>query len=204
MFLMFRVLLLRISPQHLTSLWPIMVTELVKKKIHQWSSLYKEYLFPWLCSNASSVVLNVLSTLVGYSYNIYVEYFRYAFLTALRRHCWMIKKFQSESSFMTKCCLHIFFPSIFMEKQFSVSGVNCGVAMTRMVCCASLRQNWTCTCQPASFWTPLCPSLLSRCLCFKCEIHVNCVYACYSVFTHAILVINYQKQFNFSLLWMFL
>uniref|UniRef100_A0A8B9GLQ4 DOP1 leucine zipper like protein B n=1 Tax=Astyanax mexicanus TaxID=7994 RepID=A0A8B9GLQ4_ASTMX len=29
MFLMFRVLLLRISPQHLTSLWPIMVTELV-------------------------------------------------------------------------------------------------------------------------------------------------------------------------------
>lgn len=30
MFLMFRVLLLRISPQHLTSLWPIMVTELVR------------------------------------------------------------------------------------------------------------------------------------------------------------------------------
>uniref|UniRef100_A0A8C5CAJ6 DOP1 leucine zipper like protein B n=1 Tax=Gadus morhua TaxID=8049 RepID=A0A8C5CAJ6_GADMO len=29
-FLMFRVLLLRISPQHLTSLWPIMVTELVR------------------------------------------------------------------------------------------------------------------------------------------------------------------------------
>lgn len=32
MFLFFRVLLLRISPQHLTSLWPIMVTELVRKK----------------------------------------------------------------------------------------------------------------------------------------------------------------------------
>uniref|UniRef100_A0A8C2B9N4 DOP1 leucine zipper like protein B n=1 Tax=Cyprinus carpio TaxID=7962 RepID=A0A8C2B9N4_CYPCA len=30
MFLMFRVLLLRISPQHLTSLWPIMVTELIR------------------------------------------------------------------------------------------------------------------------------------------------------------------------------
>ncbi|XP_030642280.1 protein dopey-2 [Chanos chanos] len=30
MFLMFRVLLLRISPHHLTSLWPIMVTELVR------------------------------------------------------------------------------------------------------------------------------------------------------------------------------
>uniref|UniRef100_A0A673LZK4 Protein dopey-2-like n=1 Tax=Sinocyclocheilus rhinocerous TaxID=307959 RepID=A0A673LZK4_9TELE len=30
MFLMFRVLLLRISPQHLTSLWPIMVTELMR------------------------------------------------------------------------------------------------------------------------------------------------------------------------------
>jgi len=29
MFLFFRVLLLRISPQHLTSLWPIMVSELV-------------------------------------------------------------------------------------------------------------------------------------------------------------------------------
>uniref|UniRef100_A0A8C0VBW7 DOP1 leucine zipper like protein B n=1 Tax=Cyanistes caeruleus TaxID=156563 RepID=A0A8C0VBW7_CYACU len=33
MFLFFRVLLLRISPQHLTSLWPIMVTELVKKAV---------------------------------------------------------------------------------------------------------------------------------------------------------------------------
>ncbi|MEE6467885.1 hypothetical protein FKM82_008098 [Ascaphus truei] len=31
MFLFFRVLLLRISPQHLTSLWPIMVTELVRR-----------------------------------------------------------------------------------------------------------------------------------------------------------------------------
>lgn len=30
MFLMFRVLLLRISSQHLTSLWPIMVTELIR------------------------------------------------------------------------------------------------------------------------------------------------------------------------------
>uniref|UniRef100_A0AAY4BHH0 Dopey N-terminal domain-containing protein n=1 Tax=Denticeps clupeoides TaxID=299321 RepID=A0AAY4BHH0_9TELE len=30
MFLMFRVILLRISPQHLTSLWPIMVTELIR------------------------------------------------------------------------------------------------------------------------------------------------------------------------------
>lgn len=30
MFFMFRVLLLRISPQHLTSLWPIMVTELIR------------------------------------------------------------------------------------------------------------------------------------------------------------------------------
>uniref|UniRef100_A0A8C1H2N2 DOP1 leucine zipper like protein B n=1 Tax=Cyprinus carpio carpio TaxID=630221 RepID=A0A8C1H2N2_CYPCA len=30
MFLMFRVLLLRISPQHLTSLWPVMVTELIR------------------------------------------------------------------------------------------------------------------------------------------------------------------------------
>ncbi|XP_069492220.1 protein DOP1B isoform X2 [Ambystoma mexicanum] len=30
MFLLFRVLLLRISPQHLTSLWPIMVTELIQ------------------------------------------------------------------------------------------------------------------------------------------------------------------------------
>lgn len=33
MFLMFRVLLLRISSQHLTSLWPIMVTELVRDPI---------------------------------------------------------------------------------------------------------------------------------------------------------------------------
>lgn len=32
MFLMFRVLLLRISSQHLTSLWPIMVTELVRSQ----------------------------------------------------------------------------------------------------------------------------------------------------------------------------
>uniref|UniRef100_A0A673NDD2 Protein dopey-2-like n=1 Tax=Sinocyclocheilus rhinocerous TaxID=307959 RepID=A0A673NDD2_9TELE len=32
MFLMFRVLLLRISPQHLTSLWPIMVTELFQSE----------------------------------------------------------------------------------------------------------------------------------------------------------------------------
>uniref|UniRef100_A0A8C1M342 DOP1 leucine zipper like protein B n=1 Tax=Cyprinus carpio TaxID=7962 RepID=A0A8C1M342_CYPCA len=30
MFLVFRVLLLRISPQHLTSLWPVMVTELIR------------------------------------------------------------------------------------------------------------------------------------------------------------------------------
>lgn len=30
MYLMFRVLLLRVSSQHLTSLWPIMVTELVR------------------------------------------------------------------------------------------------------------------------------------------------------------------------------
>uniref|UniRef100_A0A671KFZ4 Protein dopey-2-like n=1 Tax=Sinocyclocheilus anshuiensis TaxID=1608454 RepID=A0A671KFZ4_9TELE len=34
MFLMFRVLLLRISPQHLTSLWPIMVTELVRNTLN--------------------------------------------------------------------------------------------------------------------------------------------------------------------------
>lgn len=33
MFLFFRVLLLRISPQHLTSLWPIMVSELVSTNI---------------------------------------------------------------------------------------------------------------------------------------------------------------------------
>lgn len=30
-FLFFRVLLLRMSPQHLTSLWPTMITELVRK-----------------------------------------------------------------------------------------------------------------------------------------------------------------------------
>uniref|UniRef100_A0A8C7CXR8 DOP1 leucine zipper like protein B n=1 Tax=Oncorhynchus kisutch TaxID=8019 RepID=A0A8C7CXR8_ONCKI len=34
MFLTFRVLMLRISPQHLTSLWPIMVTELVRNNPH--------------------------------------------------------------------------------------------------------------------------------------------------------------------------
>uniref|UniRef100_A0A672SSN9 DOP1 leucine zipper like protein B n=1 Tax=Sinocyclocheilus grahami TaxID=75366 RepID=A0A672SSN9_SINGR len=39
MFLMFRVLLLRISPQHLTSLWPIMVTELVRNTPAVLSSL---------------------------------------------------------------------------------------------------------------------------------------------------------------------
>uniref|UniRef100_A0A672SYB4 DOP1 leucine zipper like protein B n=1 Tax=Sinocyclocheilus grahami TaxID=75366 RepID=A0A672SYB4_SINGR len=39
MFLMFRVLLLRISPQHLTSLWPIMVTELFQSE----SSFLKNY-----------------------------------------------------------------------------------------------------------------------------------------------------------------
>uniref|UniRef100_A0A671LRW5 Protein dopey-2-like n=1 Tax=Sinocyclocheilus anshuiensis TaxID=1608454 RepID=A0A671LRW5_9TELE len=41
MFLMFRVLLLRISPQHLTSLWPIMVTELVRNTPVVLSSLQK-------------------------------------------------------------------------------------------------------------------------------------------------------------------
>uniref|UniRef100_A0A7N8WNE0 DOP1 leucine zipper like protein B n=1 Tax=Mastacembelus armatus TaxID=205130 RepID=A0A7N8WNE0_9TELE len=35
MFLMFRVLLLRISSQHLTSLWPIMVTELVRSHLRR-------------------------------------------------------------------------------------------------------------------------------------------------------------------------
>lgn len=40
MFLMFRVLLLRISPQHLTSLWPIMVTELVRTMFHLFFNSY--------------------------------------------------------------------------------------------------------------------------------------------------------------------
>uniref|UniRef100_A0A4W5NVW3 DOP1 leucine zipper like protein B n=1 Tax=Hucho hucho TaxID=62062 RepID=A0A4W5NVW3_9TELE len=39
MFLTFRVLVLRISPQHLTSLWPIMVTELVRNNPTQMTSL---------------------------------------------------------------------------------------------------------------------------------------------------------------------
>lgn len=39
-FLMFRVLLLRISSQHLTSLWPIMVTELVSSHLVR----------TWLCT----------------------------------------------------------------------------------------------------------------------------------------------------------
>ncbi len=33
-FLFFRVLLLRMSPQHLTSLWPTMITELVRAGPH--------------------------------------------------------------------------------------------------------------------------------------------------------------------------
>lgn len=32
-FLFFRVLLLRMSPQHLTSLWPTMITELVSSNV---------------------------------------------------------------------------------------------------------------------------------------------------------------------------
>ncbi|XP_020645047.3 protein DOP1B [Pogona vitticeps] len=42
MFLFFRVLLLRISPQHLTSLWPIMVTELIQTFIQLEEELDEE------------------------------------------------------------------------------------------------------------------------------------------------------------------
>ncbi|XP_054830579.1 protein dopey-2 isoform X2 [Eublepharis macularius] len=42
MFLFFRVLLLRISPQHLTSLWPIMVTELIQTFIQLEEDLTEE------------------------------------------------------------------------------------------------------------------------------------------------------------------
>ncbi|XP_060626340.2 protein dopey-2 isoform X2 [Anolis sagrei] len=42
MFLFFRVLLLRISPQHLTSLWPIMVTELIQTFIQLEEELAEE------------------------------------------------------------------------------------------------------------------------------------------------------------------
>ncbi|XP_019380560.1 PREDICTED: protein dopey-2 isoform X3 [Gavialis gangeticus] len=42
MFLFFRVLLLRISPQHLTSLWPIMVTELIQTFIQLEDDLTEE------------------------------------------------------------------------------------------------------------------------------------------------------------------
>ncbi|XP_044298360.1 protein dopey-2 [Varanus komodoensis] len=42
MFLFFRVLLLRISPQHLTSLWPIMVTELIQTFIQLEDDLAEE------------------------------------------------------------------------------------------------------------------------------------------------------------------
>ncbi|XP_076975226.1 protein DOP1B isoform X2 [Tamandua tetradactyla] len=42
MFLFFRVLLLRVSPQHLTSLWPIMVTELIQTFIQLEEELKKE------------------------------------------------------------------------------------------------------------------------------------------------------------------
>ena len=36
-FLFFRVLLLRMSPQHLTSLWPTMITELVRTRLYDHS-----------------------------------------------------------------------------------------------------------------------------------------------------------------------
>ncbi|XP_029459352.1 protein dopey-2 isoform X2 [Rhinatrema bivittatum] len=42
MFLFFRVLLLRISPQHLTSLWPIMVTELIQAFVQLAEDLTEE------------------------------------------------------------------------------------------------------------------------------------------------------------------
>ncbi|KAM8976987.1 protein DOP1B [Pelodytes ibericus] len=42
MFLFFRVLLLRISPQHLTSLWPIMVTELIHACVQLQDQLLEE------------------------------------------------------------------------------------------------------------------------------------------------------------------
>ncbi|XP_031436903.1 protein dopey-2 [Clupea harengus] len=42
MFLMFRVLLLRISPQHLTSLWPIMVTELIRSFVRLEKALMED------------------------------------------------------------------------------------------------------------------------------------------------------------------
>ncbi|XP_068126561.1 protein dopey-2 isoform X2 [Hyperolius riggenbachi] len=42
MFLFFRVLLLRISPQHLTSLWPIMVTELIHAFVQLQEDLVEE------------------------------------------------------------------------------------------------------------------------------------------------------------------
>uniref|UniRef100_A0A8C5MGB8 DOP1 leucine zipper like protein B n=1 Tax=Leptobrachium leishanense TaxID=445787 RepID=A0A8C5MGB8_9ANUR len=42
MFLFFRILLLRISPQHLTSLWPIMVTELIHSFVQLQDQLMEE------------------------------------------------------------------------------------------------------------------------------------------------------------------
>ncbi|XP_075053329.1 protein DOP1B [Mixophyes fleayi] len=46
MFLFFRVLLLRISPQHLTSLWPIMVTELIHAFVQLQDDLMEEETAP--------------------------------------------------------------------------------------------------------------------------------------------------------------
>lgn len=43
-FLFFRVLLLRMSPQHLTSLWPTMITELVSCRCH---SLFRRLVHIW-------------------------------------------------------------------------------------------------------------------------------------------------------------
>uniref|UniRef100_A0A3B4BRG1 Dopey N-terminal domain-containing protein n=1 Tax=Pygocentrus nattereri TaxID=42514 RepID=A0A3B4BRG1_PYGNA len=50
MFLMFRVLLLRISTQHLTSLWPIMVTELVRHP-HPLYYVMSDYVISCICFN---------------------------------------------------------------------------------------------------------------------------------------------------------
>uniref|UniRef100_A0A672STT1 DOP1 leucine zipper like protein B n=1 Tax=Sinocyclocheilus grahami TaxID=75366 RepID=A0A672STT1_SINGR len=60
MFLMFRVLLLRISPQHLTSLWPIMVTEL--KTI--WLRHSAKYVH--LCSTEGKIILTIYLFLCRY------------------------------------------------------------------------------------------------------------------------------------------
>lgn len=49
----------------------------------------------------------------------------------------------------------------------------CAEPSTEMDPWISLRQTWTCTCQPASFWTPPWLFLLRRFLSFKCKSQIQ-------------------------------